>query len=278
MFVARNTPQKVLPQLSRKLLQMPKLASCQVRCRSDIRLSAMELVFRDLGLGSDHVDYQAAWDLQRAIHAEVSEGTRPATVLLLEHASVYTAGKRTEPHERPLDGTPVIDVDRGGKITWHGPGQLVGYPIVRLPESVLVVDYVRRLEEALITMLAAYGLNTGRIRGRSGVWLAAEDHRLERKIAAIGVRVAAGTTMHGFALNVDPDLDSFDRIIPCGLTGVGVTSMTAELGRRVTVADAARALGPALQHYLAFEAYTQSPDIGSAPDTTAHPRLAVGAA
>ena len=143
----------------------------------------------------------------------------------------------SEPSRRngPLDGTPVIDVDRGGKITWHGPGQLVGYPIVRLPESVLVVDYVRRLEEALITMLAAYGLKTGRIRGRSGVWLAADDQRLERKIAAIGVRVAAGTTMHGFALNVDPDLRSFDRIIPCGLTGVGVTSMTAELGRHVTV-------------------------------------------
>src|SRR4051794_19797811 len=189
----------------------------------------MELVYRDLGLGSEHVDYQAAWDLQRAVHAEVAAGSRPDTVLLLEHASVYTAGKRTEPHERPLDGTPVIDVDRGGKITWHGPGQLVGYPIVRLPESVLVVDYVRRLEEALITMLTGYGLNTGRIRGRSGVWLAADDHRLERKIAAIGVRVAGGTTMHGFALNVDPDLDSFDRIIPCGLTGVGVTSMTAEL-------------------------------------------------
>ena len=129
----------------------------------------------DLGLGSEHVDYQATWDLQRAIHAEVSAGTRPDTVLLLEHASVYTAGKRTEPQERPLDGTPVIDVDRGGKITWHGPGQLVGYPIVRLPESVLVVDYVRRLEEAMITMLAEYGLTTGRIRGRSGVWLAGDD-------------------------------------------------------------------------------------------------------
>ena len=132
----------------------------------------MELEFLDLGLGSEHVDYQATWDMQRAIHAEVSDGVTPDTVLLLEHASVYTAGKRTEPQERPLDGTPVIDVDRGGKITWHGPGQLVGYPIVRLPESVLVVDYVRRLEEALITMLASYGLQTGRIRGRSGVWLA----------------------------------------------------------------------------------------------------------
>ena len=237
----------------------------------------MALAFLDLGLGSEHVDYQATWDLQRAIHAEVSAGTRPDTVLLLEHVSVYTAGKRTEPHERPLDGTPVIDVDRGGKITWHGPGQLVGYPIVRLPESVGVVDYVRRLEEAMITLLAEYGLNTGRIRGRSGVWLAADHQRVERKIAAIGVRVATGTTMHGFALNVDPDLRSFDQIIPCGLTGVGVTSMAAELRRRLTVTEVAQALRPHLQHYLAFEEYVQSPDIGSAPDTTSH-RVAVGAA
>jgi lipoyl(octanoyl) transferase len=238
----------------------------------------MELTFRDLDLGRAHVDYQAAWELQRAVHAEVSAGNRPDTVLLLEHASVYTAGKRTEPEERPVDGTPVIDVDRGGKITWHGPGQLVGYPIIRLPESVGVVDYVRRLEEAMITMLAEYGLGTGRIRGRSGVWLAADDQRLERKIAAIGVRVAAGTTMHGFALNVDPDLRWFDRIIPCGLTGVGVTSMTAELGRHLTVSDVAQALRPHLQQYLAFEEYTQSPDIGTAPDSTHQRRIAVGAA
>jgi lipoyl(octanoyl) transferase len=238
----------------------------------------MALAFLDLELGSEPVDYQATWDLQRAIHAEVSAGTRPDTVLLLEHASVYTAGKRTEPQERPLDGTPVIDVDRGGKITWHGPGQLVGYPIVRLPESVLVVDYVRRVEEALIAALAEYGLNTGRIRGRSGVWLAADDERLERKIAAIGVRVAAGTTMHGFALNVAPDLRWFDRIIPCGLTGVGVTSMAAELGRRPTVVEVAQALRPHLRHYLAFEEYLQSPDIGAASDpTTPDRRVAVAA-
>jgi lipoyl(octanoyl) transferase len=237
----------------------------------------MPLAFLDLELGSEQVDYQATWDLQRAIHAEVSAGTRPDTVLLLEHASVYTAGKRTEPQERPLDGTPVIDVDRGGKITWHGPGQLVGYPIVRLPESVLVVDYVRRLEEALIAALAEYGLNTGRIRGRSGVWLAADDQRLERKIAAIGVRVAAGTTMHGFALNVAPDLRWFDRIIPCGLTGVGVTSMAAELGRPLMITEVALALRPHLQHYLAFEEYVQSPDIGSASGTTPNHRVAVAA-
>ena len=233
--------------------------------------------FLDLGLGSEYLDYQSTWDLQRAIHGEVTAHTRPDTVLLLEHASVYTAGKRTEPQERPLDGTPVIDVDRGGKITWHGPGQLVGYPIVRLPESVLVVDYVRRLEEALIAALAEYGLSTGRIRGRSGVWLAADDQRVERKIAAIGVRVAAGTTMHGFALNVEPDLSWFDRIIPCGLTGVGVTSMAAELGRHLTLTEVAQALRPHLQHYLAFENYVQSPDIGSAPDTTPHHRVAVAA-
>jgi lipoyl(octanoyl) transferase len=240
----------------------------------------MGLQFLDLGLGSEHVDYQAAWDMQRSIHAAVSAGSRANTVLLLEHASVYTAGKRTEPHERPLDGTPVVEVDRGGKITWHGPGQLVGYPIVSLPESILVVDYVRRLEEALVTMLAEYGLTTGRIRGRSGVWLAADDRRLERKIAAIGVRVATGTTMHGFALNVDPDLRAFDRIIPCGLTGVGVTSMTTELGRDLTVTEVAQSLRPHLEHYLAFEAYTQSPNIGVAPDSPPQRQhgVAVGAA
>jgi lipoyl(octanoyl) transferase len=237
----------------------------------------MVVEFLELGLGREHRDYQETWDLQRAVHADVSAGTRPNTVLLLEHASVYTAGKRTEPQERPLDGTPVVDVDRGGKITWHGPGQLVGYPIVRLPEAALVVDYVRRLEEAIIAMLTDYGLRTGRIRGRSGVWLAADDHRLERKIAAIGVRVAAGTTMHGFALNVDPDLAAFDRIIPCGLTGVGVTSMAAELGSRVLITEAAEVLIPHLQRYLAFEEYVQSPDIGTASDT-APPRVGVGAA
>ena len=158
----------------------------------------MGLQFLDLGLGSEYVDYQAAWDMQRSIHAEVSAGSRANTVLLLEHASVYTAGKRTEPQERPLDGTPVIEVDRGGKITWHGPGQLVGYPIVKLPESILVVDYVRRLEEALITMLAGYGLTTGRIRGRSGVWLAAMSAARAQDRCDRG-QGRHRTTMHGFA-------------------------------------------------------------------------------
>src|SRR5829696_8214921 len=237
----------------------------------------MGLDFLYWGLGSEQKDYVEAWNMQRRLHAEVAEGTRPDTVILLEHASVYTAGKRTEPQERPTDGTPVVDVDRGGKITWHGPGQLVGYPIVRLPESVYVVDYVRRLEEALIAVLAEYGLRTGRIRGRSGVWLAADAQRIERKIAAIGVRVAAGTTMHGFALNVDPDLAWFDQIIPCGLTDVGVTSMTAELGGHLELTEVAQAVRPHLKRYLAFEDYIQSPDIGSAPDSTQH-RVAVGAA
>jgi lipoyl(octanoyl) transferase len=209
------------------------------------------------------VDYAEVWQLQRELHAEVAAGHRPDTVILLEHASVYTAGKRTEPQERPTDGTPVIDVDRGGKITWHGPGQLVGYPIVRLPESVLVVDYVRRLEEAIIAMLAGYGLTTGRVRGRSGVWLPADQARLERKIAAIGVRVAAGTTMHGFAINVDPDLSTYDKIVPCGLVGVGVTSVVAELGRPALVGDVAAALRPELDRLLAFGPYAQSADIAA---------------
>ena len=188
---------------------------------------------------------------------------------------MYTAGKRTEPHERPLDGTPVIDVDRGGKITWHGPGQLVGYPLVRLPEATYVVDYVRRLEEALIQTLAEFGLLTGRVPGRSGVWLAADEAKSERKIAAIGVRVAAGTTMHGFALNVDPDLQAFSKIIPCGIADAGVTSMAAELGDVLSLAEVAAVLRPHLECYLAFEPYERSPDL---PANTADParRLTVG--
>jgi lipoyl(octanoyl) transferase len=229
----------------------------------------MALDFSDLGLGSTHVDYQEAWELQRTLHAEVANGSQPDTVLLLEHVSVYTAGKRTEPYERPLDGTPVIDVDRGGKITWHGPGQLVGYPIVRLPEAMGVVDYVRRLEEAMIKTFDTYGLSTGRVRGRSGVWLPA-DHRPERKIAAIGVRVAAGVTMHGFAINVDPDLSWFDKIIPCGIADAGVTSMAAELGQPVRLTEVAQRLRPELERFLAFEPYDQSPDLPLPAGAGAH--------
>ncbi|MCI4061910.1 lipoyl(octanoyl) transferase LipB [Micromonospora sp. R77] len=183
------------------------------------------------------LDYQAAWDEQRRLHEAVVAGEQPDTVLLLEHPSVYTAGKRTEPWDRPMDGTPVVDVDRGGKITWHGPGQLVGYPILTLPDPVDVVAYVRRVEELLIDVCAEFGLAAGRVEGRSGVWVPADDRGPARKVAAIGIRVARGVTLHGFSINCDCDLTYFDRIVPCGIRDAGVTSLTAELGRPVTVAD-----------------------------------------
>jgi lipoyl(octanoyl) transferase len=182
-----------------------------------------------------------AWAEQRLVLDGVVDGSRPDTVLLLEHPPTYTAGKRTRPEDRPTDGTPVVDVDRGGQITWHGPGQLVGYPIVRLAEPIDVVEHVRRLEALLMDVCTALGVVTMRVEGRSGVWVAADaplvGTRPERKIAAIGVRVSRGVTMHGFALNCDCDLSWFDRIVPCGITDAGVTSLTAELGRRVTVLD-----------------------------------------
>jgi lipoyl(octanoyl) transferase len=179
------------------------------------------------------VDYQQAWELQRRVHADVVAGGEDV-VILLEHPPVYTAGKRTEPWERPVDGTPVIDVDRGGNITWHGPGQVTGYPIVRLPQRLDVVAYVRSLEQVLIEACADFGLATTRVAGRSGVWTA--DGR--RKVAAIGIRVAQGVTMHGFALNCNPDLTGFGQIVPCGITDAGVTSLSLELGRDVTVDEA----------------------------------------
>jgi lipoyl(octanoyl) transferase len=203
------------------------------------------------------VPYEDAWAQQRELHARRVAGEGPDTLLLLEHPSVYTAGRRTAAHERPFDGTPVIDVDRGGKITWHGPGQLVGYPIVALPDPVDVVAYVRRLEEALIEVCAGFGLTTGRVEGRSGVWVAADEpgsgHRPERKVAAIGVRVARGVTMHGFALNCDPDMTAFSSIVPCGIPDAGVTSLSAELGRDITVADAVAPVEAAMTRVLAFE-------------------------
>lgn len=183
------------------------------------------------------LDYQAAWDEQRRLHEAVVAGEQGDTVLLLEHPSVYTAGKRTEPWDRPMDGTPVVDVDRGGKITWHGPGQLVGYPIVRLPDPVDVVAYVRRTEQLLIDVCAEFGLAAGRVEGRSGVWVPEDDRGPARKVAAIGIRVARGVTLHGFSVNCDCDLGFFDRIVPCGIRDAGVTSLTAELGRPITVAD-----------------------------------------
>ncbi|MER7456444.1 lipoyl(octanoyl) transferase LipB [Micromonospora sp. NPDC126480] len=183
------------------------------------------------------LEYQAAWEEQRRLHESVVAGERGDTVLLLEHPSVYTAGKRTEPWDRPMDGTPVVDVDRGGKITWHGPGQLVGYPILRLPDPVDVVAYVRRVEQMLIDVCAEFGLTAGRVEGRSGVWVPEDDRGPARKVAAIGIRVARGVTLHGFSINCDCDLAYFDRIVPCGIRDAGVTSLTAELGRPVTVAD-----------------------------------------
>jgi len=205
--------------------------------------------------------YEAAWDLQRTLHSRRVDTSGVDTVLLLEHPPIYTAGKRTQPHERPLDGTPVVDVDRGGKITFHGPGQLVGYPIVRLPDHVFVVDYVRRVEEALIAACADLGVGTGRVRGRTGVWVPGAGDRPERKVAALGVRVARGVTMHGFAVNADVDLDWFDRIVPCGIADAEVTSLTAELGRRVGVGEVADAVEPHLRRLLAWGPYERSPDL-----------------
>ncbi|GCD38239.1 octanoyltransferase [Streptomyces chrestomyceticus JCM 4735] len=234
------------------------------------------LRFEQLGFGADAVDYETAWQEQRRVHAARFADEIPDTCLLLEHLPVYTAGRRTDDSERPLDGTPVIDVDRGGKITWHGPGQLVGYPIQKLPRPVDVVAHVRRLEEAIIRTCAEFGVETTRVEGRSGVWVLGDpvadrphlgglsldfdprtadeefDPRLngpeyapsnagqrreDRKLAAIGIRVAKGVTMHGFAINVNPDNTSFDKIVPCGIRDAGVTSLANELGREITIAD-----------------------------------------
>ncbi|MGW6457122.1 lipoyl(octanoyl) transferase LipB [Streptomyces sp. NPDC055078] len=235
-----------------------------------------ELRFVRLGFGADAVEYQEAWQKQREVHAARFEDSVPDTCLLLEHPPVYTAGRRTEDSERPLDGTPVVDVDRGGKITWHGPGQLVGYPIMKLPRPVDVVAHVRRLEEALIRACAEFGLATSRVEGRSGVWVLGDpvkqrkslgglsldfdprlrddefDPRLngpeyapsnagqrheDRKLAAIGIRIAKGVSMHGFALNVNPDNTWFDRIVPCGIRDAGVASLAGELGRDITISE-----------------------------------------
>jgi lipoyl(octanoyl) transferase len=196
-----------------------------------------DLLFARVGLGNSAVDYTQAWDLQREVHARRVAGQIPDTCLLLEHLPVYTAGKRTEPAERPVGdpGAPVVDTDRGGKITWHGPGQLVGYPIIALPEPIDVVGYVRLVEEALIGACADFGVRADRVAGRSGVWVRGGGP--DRKVGAIGIRVARGVTMHGFALNCDCDLAWYDNIVPCGIRDAGVTSLSAEAGRRVSVAE-----------------------------------------
>lgn len=208
----------------------------------------MEIVAWDLG--SRLVPYQEAWDEQRRQHADVVAGGNDR-VILVEHPDVYTAGKRTASWDRPTDNTPVVDVDRGGRITWHGPGQLVGYPIVRLAEPIDVVRYVRQLEAAIMDVCSAFGLETIRVDDRSGVWLPATDTRRERKICAIGVRVAKGVTMHGFALNCNPDLAAYDRIVPCGIDDADVTSLSAELGHTVTLADVVPTVTAALETHLA---------------------------
>ncbi|MGN7859204.1 lipoyl(octanoyl) transferase LipB [Microbacterium sp. 22303] len=209
------------------------------------------LDIQTVGLAPAFVPYLDGWDLQRRIHAEVVAGTRPDTLLLLEHEAVYTAGKRTEPQERPQDGTPVVDVDRGGKITWHGPGQLVGYPIVRLPEPMDVVAHVRRLERLLIDVLRPLGVDGYQVDGRSGVWV--RRPLSEDKVAAIGVRVQQGVTMHGFAINCDNTLAGFRGIIPCGITDAGVTTVSEVVGREIAPADIADAVAMAFAAEYATE-------------------------
>lgn len=223
-------------------------------------------------LGEGPRDYRELWALQREIHGEVVAGARPDTVILVEHASVYTAGKRTAAWDRPVDGSEVIDVDRGGRITWHGPGQLVAYPIVRLKEPVDVVAYVRTLESAIMTVCAGLGIETLRVEDRSGVWLPATDSRRERKVCAIGVRVAKGVTMHGLALNCNPDLAEFSRIVPCGISDADVTSLSLELASEVTIADVVSPVISALDEALADIRWT-SPS--ARPPSLADAALAV---
>lgn len=205
----------------------------------------MTLEFSDLGFAPDYVDYRQAWHRQRELHDAVVARTAPDTILLLEHASVYTAGKRTEAHERPFDGTPVVDVDRGGKLTWHGPGQLVGYPIIRLRDPHAIREYVTILEDVLIATLAEYGVTGERVEGRAGIWLradTAENDSLksqDRKIASIGIRVHNGVAMHGFALNCNNDLAPFAQIIACGISDAGATTISRETGRDVSPAEVA---------------------------------------
>ncbi|ABY24168.1 lipoate-protein ligase B [Renibacterium salmoninarum ATCC 33209] len=197
----------------------------------------MMLEFSEVRLAPNFVDYMQAWEMQQKLHDAVVEGQAPSTVLLLEHAAVYTAGKRTEDHERPFDGTPVIPVDRGGKLTWHGPGQLVGYPIIALADPHAIREYVATLEDILIAVLAQFGIKGERVDGRAGIWLLADAKGPTRKIAAIGIRVHNGVTMHGFSLNCDNDLAPYGQIIACGITDAGATTMELETGRNISPAQ-----------------------------------------
>jgi lipoyl(octanoyl) transferase len=230
-----------------------------------------ELVFFLAGFGADAVPYEQALELQRELHALRVAGDIPDTCLLLEHEPVYTAGRRTEPADRPVGdaGAPVLDVDRGGRITWHGPGQLVGYPIIRLADPVDVIAYVRSIEAAMIGACAEFGLTASRVDGRSGAWITpGQGGGPDRKVAAIGIRVARGTTMHGFALNCDNDLSWFRRIVPCGISDASVTSVTSELGREVTVSDA---LAPVQRQLAAALGASTTRQVGSVAELRAIP-------
>ena len=243
-----NLPAGPLPAFAAARAQVPARSTDSRRGPRNV--SRMDdLIVVDAGL----VPYEQAWQRQRELHAQRVDDVIADTVLLLEHPPVYTAGRRTDDSERPVDSTPVIDVDRGGKITWHGPGQLVGYPIVKLPRPLDVVAYVRRIEDMLIEVCHEFGVATERVAGRTGVWVRADEHGPDRKVAAIGVRVARRVTLHGFALNCDPDLREFDRIVPCGITDAGVTSLSKELGRPVTVADVRPVVHAHLDLILAAE-------------------------
>lgn len=204
-----------------------------------------------LGLGERLVDFEQAWAIQRRVHAEVVAGQRPNSLLLVEHESVYTAGRRTAHYDRPKDDTPVVEVDRGGRITWHGPGQIVVYPIVKLAEPIDVIAYVRALEQAVIEVCADLGLVTERVEDRTGVWVRADARGRDRKVCAIGVRTARNVTMHGIALNCEPDLSRFGVIVPCGISDADVTSLSHELMRRVQIAEVVAPLVEALERNLA---------------------------
>jgi lipoyl(octanoyl) transferase len=234
-----------------------------------------ELVYVHAGLGDHPVHYLRGWELQRQVHEQRVSGAIPDTCLLLEHEPVYTAGKRTSPLDRPLAdlGIPVIDVDRGGKITWHGPGQLVGYPIVALSEPVDVIAYVRAIEEALIGVCAGVGVTATRVEGRSGVWVTGGPGAPDRKLAAIGIRVSRGVTMHGFALNCDNDLGWYDRIVPCGIRDASVTTLSAETGRHLAVGDLTGPVEQQLAAVLGAPAWHRVTDAGEIAALAAGPAL-----
>lgn len=241
---------------------------------ASIRADEHDIDIKYLG----QVDYMDTWHLQAELAAKRARGEINDQILVLEHPSLYTAGKRTQPEDRPVNDLPVVDVDRGGRITWHGPGQLVMYPIIKLAEPVDVVDYVRRLEEALIQTVRQLGVTSaGRIDGRSGVWVPASDGKQDRKVAALGIRVTHGVTMHGLSLNCDNTLEFYNYIVPCGISDAGVTTLSQELGRDVTVAELQEPLLDALRDAFSGKLTVADHSFGSAPDPSGpnasrHPR------